>query len=417
MTTTTTSTSASAHSLCYKNVCRSSFTRIFLHSAFSFLSIFAFRFPLLCSALRTHTHTRRTCDVLKMILFKFSHFFLSIFSRQWKCRTRSWGRKRRKVFRRIFFFISFSHITKICIFILVHSHQLHACWWHWCHSARTTRATRERIWRWRYMALIWRCLACVGVWVCVLLPYRFLHWGVCDTDKKHPTKRISIKKETTETGHKHTKMKKKKKRTKNKFISFVDVWMWCAHNEIWFMIEEFFQVENWFLEIYRWIYSLGFVCRFHNNFCFLLFGLFIRALYLMVHGCGCMCWLLAAGCACWVHLTLMRQISLVSLGMPLNGWMEVAVASMRWFLFSFRFFAVRLHSISNIKSIICGFFFHSDDVSVRYTQHTTTSKKKKWRKMIPSPISLSFFSYSLSRYGNCEYMHCCHSIRNQNKRK
>lgn len=165
---TTTTTTACAPFLCCKIV---------------YIFARTLRMPHFRASSTVWTHTQdATSDVLKMIFFKFSRFVFCFIFQQRKCKTR-----RRKVFSS--FFISSAYRTKICIFILSFTHTrthtvnyMHVdgidATWVW-----TREYGDEDTWLW---------YEDVGIFWCVLSLNVCVYARRCDTDEKHPAKRISI---------------------------------------------------------------------------------------------------------------------------------------------------------------------------------------------------------------------------------
>lgn len=279
------------------------------------------------SLFQRYEHTQdATSDVLKMIFFKFSlFFFLLHFS------AKEMQNEKKKGFQP---FLYLRHIARRYVSLFSHSYT-HMAYFGVCSSLNVCVYARR-----------------------------------CHTDEKHPAKRISIiikKPKTTERGHRAAVRKKKN-------ISFVDVWMWCVHNEIWFMIEEFFQVENWFSEIYRWIYI--------HSHSFVVFTQKILLLFSSVWWCGggvvldvVLLWLwcgffssfLIADCFEWLN------------------WSHSGFDAMIFVIF----FVALFHSEHQIDHLC---IFLTMSLSVTWTQKWTTSTKKR-RNEIHLPIVVFFLAF------------------------
>lgn len=155
--------------------------------------------------------------------------------------------------------------------------------------------------------------------------------------------------------------------------------MWCVHNEIWFMIEEFFQVENWFSEIYRWIYihSHSFVVFTHTKK--IEFSIFFFSVWWCGGGVELVVVLL------WLWCGFFFSILIVDCFEWLN-WSRSGFEAM--ILHSSFFFRCFISFRTSNRS----FVYFSDDVSVRYMNTKMNNKQKKRRNQIHLPVFV-FFSF------------------------
>lgn len=165
--------------------------------------------------------------------------------------------------------------------------------------------------------------------------------------------------------------------------------MWCVHNEIWFMIEEFFQVENWFSEIYRWIYihSHSFVVFTHTKK--IEFSIFFSSVWWCGGGVVLVVVLLWLWCGIFFldsHCGLLWMAELKSQWLRSDDITFVI------------FFFVALFHFEHQIDHLCIFLTMS--LSVTWTQKWTTRRKNGETKFTYQYSC--FFFHSLSRYGNAK---------------
>lgn len=156
--------------------------------------------------------------------------------------------------------------------------------------------------------------------------------------------------------------------------------MWCVHNEIWFMIEEFFQVENWFSEIYRWIYihSHSFVVFTHTKKNRILHFFSLR------YGD-----VVAVSCWLWYCFDFDAEFFFSILIVDCFEWLNWSRSGFEAMILHSSFF---FRCFISFRTSNRSFVYFSDDVSVRYMNTKMNNKQKKRRNQIHLPVFV-FFSF------------------------